>query len=170
MTSPRFFALVLAVILALVPSIQAVNNRTYVPIGAVCRPKNSDGYKIYSGEGDTPESCQTKCEADADRCGAYEFENHEFDNRECELHEKAVISVETTREMGDCEVDVETNYRCCWIWQDIVDNTDVAAVPGEVEAANETANGVTEEMSSTEAFSSAAKSLLLLIVGLWAVV
>ena len=90
--------------------------RQYVPVGKVCRPKNNDGYKIWSGV-DTPESCQAKCEAEADVCGAWEYENHSFDNKECELHEASVVSVEQTRAQGECELTEggALGYRCCWV-------------------------------------------------------
>mmetsp|Transcript_53828 Transcript_53828/g.58367 ORF Transcript_53828/g.58367 Transcript_53828/m.58367 type:complete len:390 (-) Transcript_53828:2951-4120(-) len=109
--------------------------REYVPVGRVCRPKNDDGYSILSGI-DTPQSCQQKCDNDAPKCGAWEFENYDGgDNRECELHESNVISYDETIDMGDCEKrgienitdDLleeelgEVYYRCCWITKEIVD-------------------------------------------------
>jgi len=96
--------------------------REYVPVGKVCRPKNGDGYSITSGV-DTPESCRKKCDDDATKCGAWEFEEHDFDNKECELHEIDVVSYEETMAMGDCEIANTTgngDYRCCWIAKDIV--------------------------------------------------
>lgn len=96
--------------------------REYVPVGKVCRPKNGDGYSITSGV-DTPESCRKKCDDDATKCGAWEFEEHDFDNKECELHEIDVVSYQETMAMGDCEIANTTgngDYRCCWIAKDIV--------------------------------------------------
>lgn len=118
--------------------------RTYSPVGTVCRPKNSDGYAIESGI-DTPESCQQKCDQDAPKCGAWEFENHDVDHRECELHEATIISYHETLTMGACDLPpssslsslsatnsslddiddeiafLQHDYRCCWILQDVID-------------------------------------------------
>ena len=46
-----------------------------------------------------------------------------MDNKECELHERDVISYQETKDMGECQVpdDVSGDYRCCWIAKDIVD-------------------------------------------------
>ena len=79
----------------------------YIATGRVCRPKNNDGYSRESGV-DTPQSCQQKCNDDSARCGAWEFEDHDMDNKECELHERDVISYQDTKEMGELvDEDVE---------------------------------------------------------------
>jgi len=109
--------------------------REYFPVGRVCRPKNDDGYSIFSGV-DTPQSCQQRCDNDAPKCGAWEFENYNGgDDRECELHESNIISYDETIAMGGCEIIViknstddlleeelvEEHLRCCWITKEIVD-------------------------------------------------
>lgn len=94
--------------------------REYLPVGKVCRPKNGDGYDIASGI-DTPESCRKKCDDDASRCGAWEFEDYATDNKECELHEIEVVSYEQTLAMGDCLTTDGEDYRCCWIARDIME-------------------------------------------------
>ncbi len=97
--------------------------REYVPVGKVCRPKNGDGYARASGV-DTPESCRKKCDDEATKCGAWEFEDHDLDNKECELHEIDVVSYEETLAMGDCEITNTTgddDYRCCWIAKEVVE-------------------------------------------------
>lgn len=95
----------------------------YIATGRVCRPKNNDGYSRVSAV-DTPQSCQQKCNDDSARCGAWEFEDHDMDNKECELHERDVISYQDTKDMGECQVPddgIGGDYRCCWIAKDIVD-------------------------------------------------
>ena len=104
--------------------------RTYVAVGRVCRPKNGDGYSIESGI-DTPQSCQQKCDDDSAKCGAWEYEDHDADNKECELH-----------------------YRCCWIAEDIADlqNNDVdnAETESNESAPPEAAALTTEEDAPQE--------------------
>lgn len=97
--------------------------REYAPVGRVCRPKNGDGYALFTGL-DDPNSCRDRCEADAVNCGAWEFENYAGDDRECELHERSVVSVQATRDMGDCQIteDGVLGYRCCWILKQILDD------------------------------------------------
>lgn len=111
--------------------------REYVPVGKVCRPKNGDGYSITSGV-DTPESCRKKCDDAADRCGAWEFEDHDLDNKECELHEIEVVSYKETIAMGDCEIPNATgnvDYRCCWIAKEIVETqTETDSIVGDEDA------------------------------------
>mmetsp|Transcript_49860 Transcript_49860/g.97558 ORF Transcript_49860/g.97558 Transcript_49860/m.97558 type:complete len:324 (+) Transcript_49860:58-1029(+) len=121
--------------------------RRYNQSGAVCRPKNGDGYRIWSGI-DTPKSCEEKCEADASKCGAWEFENHNGDNRECELHEKSVISVEETKAMGKCQIteDDVLGYKCCWILQEIIDALEVA----NDEVLNDVAKNTTGTLDQVE--------------------
>jgi plastocyanin len=99
--------------------------RDYLPVGKVCRPKNGDGYVIAS-DIDTPESCRKKCDDYASRCGAWEFEDYDADNKECELHEIDVVSYEETLAMGDCLTATTTttsdeDYRCCWIAREVVE-------------------------------------------------
>ena len=93
--------------------------RVYIPSGKVCRPKNNDGYALFTGV-DTPESCRDRCNSEANKCGAYEFENYDLDNRECELHERSIISYQDTVELGGCQLSMEGAYRCCWIPENIV--------------------------------------------------
>ena len=100
--------------------------REYIAVGRVCRPKNGDGYSIASGI-DTPESCQQKCDDDSTRCGAWEYEDHGSDDKECELHERNVISYRDTQAMGECQLSgdsesMDGGYRCCWIAEDVVDS------------------------------------------------
>ncbi len=100
-----------------------VGTREYLPVGKVCRPKNGDGYSITSGV-DTPESCQKKCDDEASKCGAWEFEDHDLDNKECELHESNVVSYDESLVMGACEITRPTgseDYRCCWIAKEVVE-------------------------------------------------
>jgi len=97
----------------------------YVPVGRVCRPKNADGYAIFTGV-DTPESCRRRCDKDFPRCGAWEFENYALDDKECELHERSVVSYNETLAMGDCQIltnssENDDSYRCCWIAKDVVE-------------------------------------------------
>lgn len=103
---------------------RTLGSREYLPVGKVCRPKNGDGYSITSGV-DTPESCQEKCDDEASKCGAWEFEDHDLDNKECELHEVDIVSYEETLAMGDCERTRTTGdkdyYRCCWIAREVVE-------------------------------------------------
>mmetsp|Transcript_15113 Transcript_15113/g.45123 ORF Transcript_15113/g.45123 Transcript_15113/m.45123 type:complete len:202 (-) Transcript_15113:18-623(-) len=87
--------------------------REYAPVGAVCRPKNNDGYITVVAEGG-PSECRGLCDAD-DVCGAYEFENHSADYKECELHEATVVDPVTTAAQGPCELDDENDYRCCFV-------------------------------------------------------
>mmetsp|Transcript_39377 Transcript_39377/g.47344 ORF Transcript_39377/g.47344 Transcript_39377/m.47344 type:complete len:321 (+) Transcript_39377:177-1139(+) len=99
--------------------------REYVQGGMLCRPKNSDGYASWT-KVDTPQSCQEKCNADGAKCGAWEFEHHTGDDRECELHEKLVISMNETSLTGKCQFPENDNdllgYRCCWILKnDVLD-------------------------------------------------
>jgi len=100
--------------------------RDYEAVGRLCRPKNNDGYAI-STQVVSASACREKCEADAGRCGAFEYEYVAGDDRECELHEQAVVSrLETaatgacllTTDGGDVMLDppVVGQYRCCWIW------------------------------------------------------
>merc|ERR1719277_2994679 len=93
----------------------------------LCRPKNSDGYAI-STQVATAGACRELCEADAERCGAFEYEYTNFDDRECELHEKWVVEEAATAAMGACllttdggdalsDPPLQNQYRCCWIWK-----------------------------------------------------
>ena len=50
----------------------------YVGVGAVCRPKNGDGYQTFYAEGGALQ-CRAACVA-APLCGAWEFENHNLDD------------------------------------------------------------------------------------------
>jgi len=124
------------------------SGRDYLPVGRVCRPKNGDGYSIASGV-DTPESCQKKCDDDSSRCGAWEFEDHELDNRECELHEIEVVSYEETLAMGDCQLSEITGeeYRCCWIAREIVEMQTETLSNGNETAQSETAQSVSGAFS-----------------------
>ena len=100
--------------------------RTYDAVGQLCRPKNSDGYSI-STQVVTAAACRAKCEADAGKCGAFEYEFVAGDDRECELHEKTVVSVTESRAMGACLLSTSGGgdpmddppilgmYRCCWV-------------------------------------------------------
>lgn len=103
-----------------------ITPRKYDPVGMLCRPKNNDGYAI-STQVVSASACRDKCEADAERCGAFEYEYVAGDDRECELHEKAVVSRTETAAMGACllktqgadvmlDPPVLGQYRCCWIW------------------------------------------------------
>ena len=65
-------------------AVALVAAREYAEVGAVCRPKNGDGYVTVTAEGGPPE-CRALCDAD-EKCGAWEFENHAADYKECELH------------------------------------------------------------------------------------
>ena len=96
--------------------------RVYIPSGKVCRPKNYDGYELFTGV-DTPESCRDRCNSEPDKCGAYEFENYSLDNRECELHERSIISYQDTLKQGECELGIQGAYRCCWILENIVNGS-----------------------------------------------
>jgi len=143
----------------------------YVASGTVCRPKNGDGYAIYRGV-DTPESCSERCENDKERCGAWEFENYGFDDRECELHEKSVVSFSETNATGDCVIpsnedegdgdgeggDGIWGYRCCWISKDVVDEQlGAAAVVAAVATASD-ADAVAYSSSSSSVSSSSSSS------------
>ena len=47
-----------------------------------------------------------------------------MDNKECELHERDVISYQDTKDMGECQIPADGiggDYRCCWIAKEIVD-------------------------------------------------
>merc|ERR1711972_899357 len=88
----------------------------------LCRPKNNDGYSISTGVA-SPAACQDKCDQDASTCGAWEYEYHSGDDRECELHEASVISVASTQATGACQLGDATTYfgyRCCYALTSIV--------------------------------------------------
>lgn len=100
--------------------------RDYEAVGRLCRPKNNDGYAI-STQVVSASACREKCEEDADRCGAFEYEYVAGDDRECELHEHTVVSRSETAATGACLLTTEggdamldppvlNQYRCCWIW------------------------------------------------------
>ena len=118
----------------------------YFATGKVCRPKNNDGYSRESGV-DTPQSCKQKCDDDSARCGAWEFEDHDMDNKECELHERNVISYQDTKEMGECQVpdDGIGDYRCCWIAKDVVDLQSTAIDDNVESNSNESSTFITIE-------------------------
>jgi len=103
-----------------------VTPRDYDAVGQLCRPKNNDGYAI-STQVVSASACREKCEADAGRCGAFEYEYVAGDDRECELHEQTVVSRSETAATGACLLTTEggdamldppvlNQYRCCWIW------------------------------------------------------
>ena len=96
--------------------------REYAAVGSVCRPKNGDGYLTIVAEGGAL-GCQALCDADPVRCGAFEFENHSADYKECELHEYDVVDPVATAVQGPCELEDENNYRCCYILAVLVNNT-----------------------------------------------
>ena len=117
----------------------------YIATGRVCRPKNNDGYSRVSGV-DTPQSCRQKCDDDSARCGAWEFEDHDMDNKECELHERDVISYQDTKDMGECQIlpdDASGDYRCCWIAKDVVDLQSTAIDDNEESSSNESSTFIT---------------------------
>lgn len=120
----------------------------YIATGRVCRPKNNDGYSRVSGV-DTPQSCRQKCDDDSDKCGAWEFEDHDMDNKECELHERDVISYQDTKDMGECQIlpdDASGDYyRCCWIAKDVVDLQSTAIDDNEESSSNESSTFITIE-------------------------
>ena len=127
----------------------STGSREYLPVGKVCRPKNGDGYSITSGV-DTPESCQKKCDDEASKCGAWEFEDHDLDNKECELHEINVVSYEETLAMGDCEITELTgseDYRCCWIAKEVVELQQDAGMAYEEANNNESAAPINGKVS-----------------------
>ena len=130
-----------------------IQAREYVPVGKVCRPKNGDGYSIASGI-DTPESCKQKCDEDATKCGAWEFENYDGgDNRECELHELDAVSYDETVAMEDCQIPISSiddhdgDYRCCWIVKDIVDLQTTNSMDNNDNDINATDNAAVEQES-----------------------
>jgi len=119
----------------------------YIATGKVCRPKNNDGYSRVSGV-DTPQSCRQKCDDDSDKCGAWEFEDHDMDNKECELHERNIISYQDTKDMGECQVPddgIVGDYRCCWIAKDVVDLQSTAIDDNEESNSNESSTFITIE-------------------------
>ena len=124
----------------IMPSSSSPPQREYLAVGRVCRPKNSDGYDIASGI-DTPETCRQKCDNDSSKCGAWEYEDYKGgDDKECELHERNVVSYTDTKDMGECVLPLSESedggsddYRCCWIAEDVInaapnaDNSSVGA-------------------------------------------
>ena len=99
--------------------------RQYEAAGQLCRPKNADGYSIAT-QVPNAAACRSRCEADADRCGAFEYEFVDNDDRECELHQTGSVSRAATAAMGSCLLGVSGNdtwedspklngYRCCWV-------------------------------------------------------
>jgi len=124
----------------------ASESTQYIASGRVCRPKNYDGYSRVSGV-DTPQSCKQKCDDDSDKCGAWEFEDHDMDNKECELHERNIISYQDTKDMGNCQLpdDGIGNYRCCWIAKDVVDLQSTAIDDNEESNSNESSTFTTIE-------------------------
>jgi len=116
----------------------AVAVREYQAVGMLCRPKNADGYSI-SLEVASAAACREKCEADKDKCGAFEYEYVPGDDRECELHEKTKVDWRATQAMGPCLLQTEGagnvlldapvlgKYRCCWMLKEH-SNTTTSAV------------------------------------------
>lgn len=135
--------------------------RNYEAVGQLCRPKNNDGYAI-STQVVSASACRDKCEADASRCGAFEYEYVAGDDRECELHEKGWVDRAATAAMGTCllttvggdamlDPPVLGQYRCCWV------------VNGAAAAATTTATSVssTAAATTTTSFTVALVSLSL---------
>ena len=108
---------------------------------------NNDGYALFTGV-DTPESCRDRCNSEANKCGAYEFENYDLDNRECELHERSIISYQNTVEQGGCQLSMEGAYRCCWILKEIVNG-----VTNKLGEEDESAFNTTESYLTGEEFN-----------------
>jgi len=141
--------------------------REYDAVGMLCRPKNADGY-ARSTQVVSAAACREKCEADAERCGAFEYEYVSGDDRECELHEKTIISRSESEAMGTCllstsgdgdpllDLPILGQYRCCWMKE--FKNSSIL----HQNASNQT---VSSTAQSSHAFLHACTSMSILLLG-----
>jgi len=128
------------------PSSHVASMREYQAVGMLCRTKNADGYSI-STKVASAAACRAKCEADKEKCGAFEYEYVAGDDRECELHEKTKVDPRATQAMGPCllrtdgggdtmlDAPVLGEYRCCWILKELANCTSPAAPATAVSSA-----------------------------------
>eukprot|EP00931_Biecheleriopsis_adriatica_P091957 TRINITY_DN657_c0_g1_i2.p1 TRINITY_DN657_c0_g1~~TRINITY_DN657_c0_g1_i2.p1 ORF type:complete len:334 (+),score=54.93 TRINITY_DN657_c0_g1_i2:114-1115(+) len=144
--------------------------REYEAVGMLCRPKNNDGY-ARSTQVISAAACRAKCEADAERCGAFEYEYVSGDDRECELHEKIMVNRDATQATGSClletagsgdvflDAPVFGKYRCCWILQGSSSSTSSGTSSGTSSSTSSgTSSGTGSSTSSSTTTSSSGKT------------
>jgi len=148
------------------PSSDAVSVREYQAVGMLCRPKNADGYSI-STKVASAAACRAKCEADKEKCGAFEYEYVAGDDRECELHEKTKVNPRETQAMGSCLLHTEGGgdamldapvlgeYRCCWILKELANCT--ASVAPATSVSSTVAADTSDNFVKTSAISANAR-------------